>query len=163
MPFEYTLPTQVRKLEDFLIYFFELEKRDVSVKSECFTGVLHFLTCMYVLPVIPRVLAAAGYEGENVAVVSAVVSGIGSIIGGLLTNLPIIISPPTAICIFLAASLEQNGLGVINGNQAIVGWLILLLAYIPLSQFVGKLVPDCVQTSTAALRLACKSGNEEHP
>ena len=151
MPFEYSLPTPVRKLEDFLIHFFELEKRDVSIKSECFAGVVHFLTSMYVLPVTPQLLAGSGYELENVAVISAVVCGIGSIGGGLLTNLPIIIAPPTAICIYLNGYIEQKGLGVINGNQAVIisGCLILLLAYRPLSRFVGKLVPDCVQTSTA--------------
>lgn len=66
--------------------------------------------------------------------------GVGSIIGGLFSNLPFIIAPPTAISIFLSIFLQQKKLDTSVGNQAVVasGIGLIFLGYRPLSRFLSR-------------------------
>ncbi len=67
-------------------------------------------------------------------------SAIGSILGGLLANLPFIIAPPTSISIFLALYLQDNGWDPKVGDSAVAlsGILLILLGWRPLSVFCNK-------------------------
>eukprot|EP01038_Epipyxis_sp_PR26KG_P005831 gene5831-8044_t len=150
--FQYTLPKQLRAFEDMLQVLFKLKARKVTVVSELYCGFVHFLSCLYILAIIPVQLSKAGYPPLPVAVVAAACSGIGSIISGLFSNLPIIVAPPTAVSIFLAnVILQQNKLNYKDGNQAVLvsGCLLIILGYRPIGRFFGRLIPDCIQASTA--------------
>ena len=94
----------------------------------------------------------AAYPTLTTTVVCSLLTGIGSILGGLITNLPIIVAPPTCIVIFLAAHyLVANKLDYTNGNQAVLfsGYMILLLGYRPIGRLFSQAVPRCIQYATA--------------
>ena len=63
--FEYTLPESCRNFEDFLKNTFKLERRRVTVRSELYAGLMHFVSCLYVLPVIPQQMKNAGYDPRS--------------------------------------------------------------------------------------------------
>lgn len=75
----------------------------------------------------------------------------GSIISGFISNMPVIIAPPTAVSIYLASSLTSYDLQFNNGNQAVVisGCLLIILGYRPLTRLFGQLIPASIQFSTA--------------
>ena len=53
----------------------------MSIKSELLGGVVQFVSCCYVLPVVPTQLSMAGYPSSASVVVTAACCGIGSILG----------------------------------------------------------------------------------
>ena len=67
-------------------------------------------------------------------------SAIGSIIGGVIANLPFVIAPPTSISIYLSLYLQDNGWDSQVGNSAVAlsGILLILLGWRPLSVFCNR-------------------------
>ena len=49
-----------------------MERRRTTVVSEFKAGFVHFISCLYVLPVVPKELSLAGYPIESTAVVTAI-------------------------------------------------------------------------------------------
>ena len=61
-------------------------------------------------------------------------------------------TPPTAVSIFLAVAIQQNSMNQEQGNAAVVlsGCALLLVGiFKPVTEFVTKLIPDCIQASPA--------------
>jgi xanthine/uracil/vitamin C permease (AzgA family) len=66
--FEYTLPLALRSFEDALNRRFKLEERGVTVKSEFIASLAFFVSCIYVLPVVPaNLMLVRLYFLEDVA------------------------------------------------------------------------------------------------
>lgn len=150
--YEYVFPKYMRWFEDYLKFIFKLERRNVTIWSETFAGIVHFVSCLYVLPIVPQQLSTAGYPLTSTAVLTAAVCGVGSILCGLFSNLPFIISPPVAVSIFISVYLKgQTGMTVADSNSAVTlsGILLLLIGYRPLGRLVNLLIPSCIQFSTA--------------
>lgn len=111
---------------------------------------MQFLSCLYVLPVIPQQLAKAGYPIDTAAVVTCACCAIGSIASGLFSNLPLIIAPPKSVSIFVVAYLRGNTMSFHQGNQAVIisGCILIALGFRPLSRFFSRLIPSCIQLAT---------------
>lgn len=107
---------------------------------------------MYTLPVIPIQLEAAGYDRTKSIQITALGSGIGCIVSSYITNLPFVIAPPASVAIFVSAALQENGMKQAQGDAAVIlsGFALLFIGiFNPLLRFVTKLIPDCIQASTA--------------
>jgi xanthine/uracil/vitamin C permease (AzgA family) len=76
---------------------------------------------------------------------------LGSIISGIISNLPFVLSPAASIFIYLSFALRQQGYGELEGNQAvaIAGFCSFALFFRPVLRFLVKLIPQCIQVSTA--------------
>ena len=105
------------------------------------TGVIQFISCLYVLPVVPFQMARAGYDETSSIIATAVTCSVGSILSSFITDTPFIIAPPTSVSIFLAVSAQQQHLSVKHSNSAVV-WSGVALTIIglvpPLTRFVTK-------------------------
>lgn len=131
---------------------FEIEERGSTLENEIFTGFIHFITCLYVFPVVPGQLSDAGYSKVSSIEATALASGVGCIISSYITNLPFVIAPPTSVSIYLAVSLQQGGMNRIQGDSAVIlsGCALLIIGlFKPITSFVTRLIPDCIQASTA--------------
>lgn len=131
---------------------FEIEERKTSIWAEWFAGYIHFISCLFILPVIPNQLAAAGYDKTKSIEATALASAMGCIFGSYVTNLPFIIAPPTAVSIYLAVSLQQYDMSPQEGDAAVVlsGIVLVIIGVVkPVSALVTRLIPDCIQASTA--------------
>jgi AGZA family xanthine/uracil permease-like MFS transporter len=131
---------------------FEVEKRGTTFRAEAMLGLVQFISCLYVLPVVPEQMAQAGYDTTGSIVATAATCCIGCIFGAFITNTPFIIAPPTSVSIFLAVFMRQQGLPRHAGNVAtmISGFLLIAVGLIrPVSAFITRLIPDCIQASTA--------------
>jgi len=138
-------------LEDMCEVLFKIKRRGTSVKAELYHGVIHFISCLYCLAVVPMQLQAAGYIKEDTIVAVALCSGVGSIFCGLFANLPFVLAPPTVVSIFLSVFLQQNGFGPKEGNYGVMisGALLMLFGWRPLGEFVRYLIPLPIQVGTA--------------
>jgi xanthine/uracil/vitamin C permease (AzgA family) len=77
---------------------------------EAYCGLIQFISCLYVLPVVPYQMKRVGYDETGSIIATTVCCAIGSIIAAFLTDMPFIIAPPTSVSIFLAVSMQQQGL-----------------------------------------------------
>jgi AGZA family xanthine/uracil permease-like MFS transporter len=130
---------------------FELEKRKVTIRSEVYAGVVHFISCIFILPVVCGQLGKAGYNRYNACVITSTCMCLGSIFSGIISNLPFVLSPAASIFIYLSFALRQQGYGELEGNQAvaIAGFCSFALFFRPVLRFLVKLIPQCIQVSTA--------------
>ena len=62
--FEYTLPEYFRGFEDMLNKQFKLAERGVNVRTEAIASIAFFVSCIYVLPVVPANLKLVSFVVE---------------------------------------------------------------------------------------------------
>ena len=114
---------------------------------ECFCGVVQFICCLYVLPVVPKQMNRLGYDVTSSIIATCSTCAIGSMVAGVLTNMPLIVAPPTAVSIFLAVSQQQQGLSKRQGCGAVMmaGAMLALCGIVPIiSKALGKV--SCKQS-----------------
>jgi adenine/guanine/hypoxanthine permease len=130
---------------------FKLERRKTTIKAEVYYGVIHFISCLYVLAVVPQQLAGAGYNGQNTVVAVGLCTGVATIFCGLFANLPFVLAPPTVVSIFLSVFLQQNNLNQKSGNIAVIlsGAILILFGWRPLGRLAARLIPLPIQAGTA--------------
>jgi len=123
------------------ILFHVLERKS-TISLEIYCGFIQFISCLYVLPVIPHQLSSAGYDAQGTVVAIALSCCFGCVLGGLFANLPFIVAPPTSISIFVAIYLQQNNREVEDGKVAVIlsGIFFMLLGYRPLGHFIAKVI-----------------------
>lgn len=137
---------------DALEPVFKMKRRKTTIELELYTGVVQFISCLYVLPVVPFQMKRVGYEEQSTIIATCAMCAIGSIIAGFLTDMPFIVAPPTSVSIFLAVSMQQSGLRPLEGNSAVMlsgAAMILIGAVPPFGRIITKLIPDCIQAATA--------------
>lgn len=142
-------PVAIRKC---LLDVFEIDERNVTIESEIFAGYIHFISCLYVFPVVPGQLSDAGYDKTSSIEATALACGIGCILSSYITNLPFVIAPPTSVSIYLAVSLQQMNLNRIQGDSVVMlsGCALLFVGiFKPATALVTRMIPDCIQASTA--------------
>lgn len=129
---------------------FKIKYRGTTIKAEFYHGIIHFISCMYCLAVVPQQLSSAGYNSNNTVVAVALLCGIGSICCGLFANLPFVMAPPTVVTIFQSVYLQQHNIGPRAGNLGVMfsGLFLMLFFYRPLGEFVKYLIPIPIQVGT---------------
>lgn len=140
-----------KAIENAVEIIFHVKKHNTTIGKELYLGVIQFISCLYVLPVIPVQLSLAGYSKTETVVVTAAACGIGCILAGFLSNLPFIVAPSTSVAIFFAVSLKEDNLHIVHGNLAVIisGIFLMLLGYRPLSKFMTGIIPRPIQVGTA--------------
>ena len=101
------------------------------------------------LALIPSIGVSVGYNGQAIFATTALCSGIGSILGGILSNLPFPFAPPTAVAIYVKVRLLSVGLE--NGSPIIIlsGTAIMVLGIPPIARFCKLLIPVSIQVGTS--------------
>ena len=109
-------------VDDGFEVLFKIKERETSIGNEVYCGLIHFISCLYCLAVVPQQLKSCGYSPRNTVVSTSALCGIGSILVGLFANLPFVLAPPTVVTIFLANYIDANGL---DPNQVIIKKLFI--------------------------------------
>ena len=73
--------------------FFRLNDRHTTILREFRAGTATFLTMSYILLVNPQLLSKIGIPATDIVVSTAIVAALGSIITGLMGNLPFGLAP----------------------------------------------------------------------
>ncbi|AOV98466.1 adenine permease PurP [Edwardsiella hoshinae] len=129
---------------------FKLQAHGTTVRTEVIAGFTTFLTMVYIVFVNPQILSAAGMDTQAVFVTTCLIAAFGSILMGLLANLPVALAPAMGLNAFFAFVVVgamgiswQIGMGAIFWGA--VGLFLLtvfrirywMIANIPLSLRVG--------------------------
>jgi len=129
---------------------FKLQEHGTTVRTEVIAGFTTFLTMVYIVFVNPQILGVAGMDTQAVFVTTCLIAAFGSILMGLVANLPVALAPAMGLNAFFAFVVVgamgiswQIGMGAIFWGA--VGLLLLtifrvrywMIANIPLSLRVG--------------------------
>ncbi|KLU17292.1 MULTISPECIES: NCS2 family permease [Xenorhabdus] len=129
---------------------FKLGEHGTTVRTEIVAGLTTFLTMVYIVFVNPQILAVAGMDIKAVFVTTCLIAAVGSIMMGLMANLPVAVAPAMGLNAFFAFVVVgamglswQVAMGAIFWGA--VGLFILtllrvrywMIANIPLSLRVG--------------------------
>lgn len=130
--------------------FFKLHEHGTTIRTEVIAGFTTFLTMVYIVFVNPQILGVAGMDTHAVFVTTCLIAAFGSILMGVIANLPVALAPAMGLNAFFAFVVVgamgvswQVGMGAIFWGA--VGLLILtllkvrywMIANIPLSLRVG--------------------------
>ncbi|WP_182611425.1 NCS2 family permease [[Pantoea] beijingensis] len=129
---------------------FKLQEHRTTVRTEVIAGFTTFLTMVYIVFVNPQILGVAGMDTQTVFVTTCLIAAFGSILMGLVANLPVALAPAMGLNAFFAFVVVgamgiswQMGMGAIFWGA--MGLLLLtvfrvrywIIANIPLSLRVG--------------------------
>ncbi|PHM62575.1 NCS2 family permease [Xenorhabdus ishibashii] len=129
---------------------FKLREHGTTIRTEIIAGLTTFLTMVYIVFVNPQILAVAGMDIKAVFVTTCLIAAVGSIMMGLMANLPVAVAPAMGLNAFFAFVVVgamglswQVAMGAIFWGA--VGLFILtllrvrywMIANIPLSLRVG--------------------------
>lgn len=134
--------------ENFLERFFGIRKAGSSVKTEVFAGITTFLAMSYILFVNPSILAEAGMEWGAVFLATIIASVIGTLVMGLVANVPYAQAPGMGINAFFTYTV-CFGLGF-TWQQAlsivfICGLLNILITVTKIRKHIIRSIPLSLQ------------------
>lgn len=139
-------------LQKYLDEVFEISRRKSTVRREVLCGVVQFISCLYVLAVIPKQYVLVGMDQLSSTEITALACSAGCIMASVFTNLPFVIAPPTAVSIYLVDSMQQMDLSHAEGSSAVIlsGLALFIISSVkPLSDTISRLIPECIQASTS--------------
>lgn len=61
---------QDRDVDSVLEKLFHLRRRKTTFEMECFCGFVQYISCMYILPVVPAQMSRAGFDDTKTVVVT---------------------------------------------------------------------------------------------
>jgi AGZA family xanthine/uracil permease-like MFS transporter len=136
-----------------LLQRFELEKHGVSVASEVLAGLTTFATMAYILFLNPVILGDAGMDRGAVLIATALAAGIGSILMGLIANLPFALAPGMGMNAYFAYTVvKQMGIPWQTALAAVFldGVIFLILSLLPFRSRMIEDIPYNIKLSSAA-------------
>jgi AGZA family xanthine/uracil permease-like MFS transporter len=136
-----------------LLKRFELEKHGVTPGSELLAGLTTFATMAYILFLNPAILGDAGMDRGAVLIATALAAGIGSILMGLIANLPFALAPGMGMNAYFAYTVVgqmhipwQTALAAVFLD----GVIFLLLSLLPFRSRMIEDIPYNIKLSAAA-------------
>lgn len=134
--------------ENFLERFFGIRKAGSSVKTEIFAGITTFFAMSYILFVNPSILAKSGMEWGAVFLATIIASIIGTLVMGLVANVPYAQAPGMGINAFFTYTV-CFGLGF-TWKQAlsivfICGLLNILITVTKVRKHIIRSIPLSLQ------------------
>ena len=115
-----------------------------SAFTELIAGITTFLTMAYIITVNANILSAAGMDRVALITITCLVSGVVTIMTGLITNTPIAMAPGMGLNAFFAYTLVINqGIPwrVALGIVFIAGFFFLLLTWVGLRKKLVEAIP----------------------
>jgi len=93
------------------IKIFGLAERKTTIRTEVLAGLTTFMTMAYIVAVNPLILSDAGMPIAGVAAATCLAAGIGSILMGLIANVPLALAPGMGLNAYFTYTVVK-GMGV---------------------------------------------------
>ena len=140
-------------MRNFLNSFFEIEKRNTSIKTELLAGLTTFLAMAYIAIVNPSILSDAGMDFGGVFVATCLAAALGSLIMGLTANYPIALAPGMGQNAFFAYTIVI-GMGhswqTALGTVFLSGCLFILISLTPIRGWIINSIPRNLKHAISA-------------
>ena len=137
----------------FLERKFGFSKRGTSLKTEIVAGLTTFLAMAYILVVNPGIFQGAGVSFDAMYVTTAISAVIGTVLIGLLANLPLAQAPGMGLNAFFVYTVCA-ALGFTYANALVFvlidGLIFILLTVTGLRKIIFNAIPATVKTAIPA-------------
>lgn len=131
-----------------VLEYFQIQKRGSTVRTEVIAGATTFATMAYILIIQPKYMGEAGMDAVGVLLATALVSGLVTIVMGLVSNMPFALAPGMGSNAVLANSIVLAGIAswqVGLGMVFISGTVFLLLSIFGVRELIVKLIPKDIK------------------
>lgn len=130
--------------------FFKLKENGTNVRTEIMAGLTTFFAMAYILFVNPNILSQSGMEWGAVFLATIIASVVGTLIMGLVANVPYAQAPGMGLNAFFVYTV-CSGLGF-TWQQAlsmvfICGLLNILITVTKLRKYIMKAIPTSLQNA----------------
>jgi len=126
------------------IKIFGLAERKTTIRTEVLAGLTTFMTMAYIVAVNPLILSDAGMPIAGVAAATCLAAGIGSILMGLIANVPLALAPGMGLNAYFTYTVVK-GMGVpwetALGCVLISGLVFLALTLSGVRKVIVEAVP----------------------
>ena len=126
------------------IKIFGLAERRTNIRTEVLAGLTTFMTMAYIVAVNPLILSEAGMPIAGVAAATCLAAGIGSILMGLIANVPLALAPGMGLNAYFTYTVVK-GMGVpwetALGCVLISGLVFLALTVSGVRKVIVEAVP----------------------
>ena len=133
--------------------FFQLNKRNTSIKQELMAGLTTFLAMAYIAIVNPAILSEAGMDFGGVFVATCLAAALGSIMMGVTANYPISLAPGMGQNAFFAYSIVI-GMGhswqTALATVFLSGCLFLIISLLPIRDWIINSIPKNLKHAITA-------------
>jgi AGZA family xanthine/uracil permease-like MFS transporter len=137
--------------------YFDVYKRGSSIRKEILAGTGMFLTISYTAIVSAYILSAAGMPRQSVFVAVCIVSGVGTILGGLFSRIPVTMAPGMGLCLFFTYVMvigQHMRWETALGAVFISGLLFLILSIAGVrDRIVQSLPPSIIDAASGGIGL----------
>lgn len=132
---------------------FHLQERGTTVKTEVLAGITTFVTMCYILFVNAGMISLTGPSYEAIYIATALSACIGSVLIGLLANLPLAQASGMGLNAYLTFTVCM-GLGFTYPNALVMvlfdGILFTLLTITGMRKLIFNAIPEAVKNAIAA-------------
>ncbi len=132
---------------------FELSARGTSVPQELLAGATTFAAMVYIIAVNPSIMSNAGMDRGDLVIATALAAIFGSVMMGLLANLPLAVAPAMGSNVIFAFVIVKQMGAPWQGALAMVaftGVVFLILSLSKLREKVAKDVPEAIKIGIQA-------------
>lgn len=134
--------------------FFKLSERGASVRTEIVAGLTTFMAMAYILMVNPGMFAELGTVSYDAVYISTALSAVvGTLLIGLLANLPLAQAPGMGLnAFFVYTACFSLGFSYANALLFVLadGLLFVLLTVTGLRRIIFNAIPQAVKTAISA-------------
>jgi AGZA family xanthine/uracil permease-like MFS transporter len=133
--------------------WFGLEARGTTVTRELLGGLTTFAAMSYILTVNPIIMSAAGMDKTDLIMGTAIISVIGTMLIGLMSNLPLALAPGMgANIIFVYTVVKASGIPWPAGLAmvSLTGVVFLLLSVSQMREKIANQVPSTIKVGIQA-------------
>ncbi len=141
---------QVIAQDGFLNRFFGLAAHGTSVRTELFAGMTMFIASVYILAVIPAMLATSGMPHQSTISAVILTTAFVTILIGLVANVPIVVAPGLGLSAFFAYTIcgsmglsWQTALGAVFMS----GTIFIILTVTKVLKLIIDGIPPVLKTS----------------
>ena len=137
----------------FLNKLFHLDEKNASIRKEIVGGLVIFISMCYILPVNASILSDMGMSQVGVFAMTAIVSAFVTLLMGILTNYPIVLSAGMAINAYIAYTV-CIGLGFSWQKSMILltiaGIIFFIISLTPIRKKIIEAIPRDIQYAISA-------------
>lgn len=139
----------------FLNKLFGFKEKGSSVTTEILAGVITFVSMIYILPTNASILSTMGMDSQGVFTMTAIVSGLITLMMGFLANFPIALSAGMGLNAYITFTVSI-GMGFTWQESMILlfvsGILFFILSLTPIRRMIINRIPrDLKYIISAAL------------
>lgn len=133
--------------------FFQIRERGSNFRTEILAGMTTFVTMAYILIIQPKNMGAAGMDAVGILLMTALLSGVITIIMGFVSNMPFALAPGLGSSAILANAIVIAGVATWEtglGMVFISGTVFLALSIFGIREAIALMIPKNLKIGISA-------------